>query len=391
VLISFQLLTIARGLFLLFLALIFLMMSKTARYIFTAIGILLLGCFLWYFKNIVIYILLSLVLSLLGRPIFDFLGKVRIRKRCLPTTVRSLITLVILISVFLTFFGIFIPLIVNKANELSSLDPQRIIAGLKEPLGDLEKMLNRFKVLPQGGFSIEELALKITSKINISSVAGFFGSIAGALGNVAVAIFSIVFITFFFLKDESLFAKALLSVIPDHLADEMTRIMASTKKLLIRYFGGLAIEVTGVILLSFLGFLILGISFSDSLLMGFLAGILNIIPYIGPIMGGALAVMIGFVTHLQLPFRTELLPLTIWIVIICSVVQLIDNMIFQPLIYSSSVKAHPLEIFIVFLMAGSIGGIVGMIAAIPAYIVIRVFAKEFFNNFKFVQSITKNI
>ena len=117
-------------------------------------------------------------------------------------------------------------------------------------------------------------------------MADFFGNIAGTVGNVAVAIFSTVFITFFFLKDESLFSNAVLSVIPDHLTDEVTRMMSSTKKLLIRYFGGLVIEVSGVILLSFIGFLILGISFNDALLMGFLAGILNIIPYIGPIMGG---------------------------------------------------------------------------------------------------------
>jgi predicted PurR-regulated permease PerM len=366
-------------------------MSKTARYIFTAIGLVLLGFILWYFKNIVIYILLSLVLSLLGRPVFDLMGRIRIRKHCLPAAIRSVITLVILICAILIFFGIFIPLIVNKANELSNLDTQKLVASLQEPLGDLEKWLSRYKVLPQGGFSVNELALKIASKINIASVTGFFGNIAGTVGNIAVAIFSTVFITFFFLKDESLFGKAVLSVIPDHLTDEMTRILSSTRKLLVRYFGGLAVEVSGVILLSFIGFLILGIAFNDALLMGFLAGILNIIPYIGPIMGGTFAVLIGFVTHLDLPFRTQLLPLMIWVVVICAVVQIIDNWIFQPLIYSSSVHAHPLEIFIVFLMAGSMGGIVGMIAAIPTYIVIRVFAKEFFNNFKFVQSFTKNI
>src|SRR4030042_5150951 len=282
-LISFQLLTLPRGHFLLFLALITLIMSKTARYIFTAIGLVLLGFLLWYFKNIVIYILLSLVLSLLGRPVFDQLGKIRIRKRCLPAAIRSVITLVFLIFIILIFFGIFIPLIVNKAYELSNLDTQQLVASLQEPLGNFEKLLDRYKILPEGGFSINELALKITSKINISSVAGFFGNIAGTVGNVAVAIFSIVFITFFFLKDEGLFSNAVLSVIPYYLADEVIRMMTSTKKLLIRYFGGLVIEVSGVILLSFIGFLILGIAVNDALLMGFLAGILNIIPYIGPI------------------------------------------------------------------------------------------------------------
>jgi len=366
-------------------------MSKTARYIFSAIGLVLLGFILWYFKNIVLYILLSLVLSLLGRPVFDLLGRIRILKRCLPAAIRSIITLIVLIGTILLFFRIFVPLIVNKAYELSNLDTQKIVAGLQEPLGDLERWLNLYKVLPEGGFSINELAAKIASKINIASVANFFGTIAGTLGNVAVAIFSTVFITFFFLKDESLFSRVILSIIPDPLTDEVTRMMSSTRKLLVRYFGGLFIEVSGVILLSFIGFLILGISFNDALLMGFLAGILNIIPYIGPIMGGILAVLIGFVTHLDLPFRAELLPLMVWVVVVCSVVQIIDNWIFQPFIYSNSVKAHPLEIFIVFLMAGSVGGILGMIAAVPAYIIIRVFAKEFLNNFKFVQSFTKNI
>jgi len=390
-LISFQLLTLTGDHFLLFLALISLMMSKTARYIFTAIGLVLLGFILWYFKNIVIYVLVSLVLALLGRPIFDLLGKFRIRKFKLPAALRSVITLLILIFFIIIFFGIFIPLIVNKANELSKLDIQSIVASLQEPLWRLEKLLNRFKILPEGGFSIQDIVAKITAKININSVADFFSSVAGTVGNVAVAIFSIIFITFFFLKDESLFAKGLLSIVPDHLTDEVTRFMASTKRLLIRYFGGLVLEVSGVILLSFIGFLIVGISFSDSLLMGFLAGIFNIIPYIGPIIGSALALMIGFVTHMHLSFPSEMLPFLIWVLVVCIIVQWIDNWIFQPLIYSSSVSAHPLEIFIVFLMAGSLGGILGMIAAVPAYIVIRVFAKEFFNNFKFVRSLTKNI
>ena len=390
-LISFQLLTIAGGHFLLFLALISWIMSKTARTIFTAIGLVLLGYILWYFKSIVIYILISLVLALLGRPLFDLLGKLRIRKFKLPAAIRSIITLLVLLSLIFTFFAIFIPLIINKTNELANLDIQGMVASLQEPLWRLENLLNRFKIFPEGGLSLPEIAARITAKINVDSVTGFFSSVAGTVGNVAVAIFSIIFITFFFLKDESLFAKGILSIVPDHLTDEVTRFMASTKRLLIRYFGGLVLEVAGVILLSFIGFLIIGISFSDSLLIGFLAGIFNIIPYIGPIIGTALALLIGFVTHMQLPFTGELLSLMIWILVICIIVQWIDNWIFQPFIYSSSVHAHPLEIFFVFLVAGSLGGILGMISAVPAYIVIRVFAKEFFNNFKFVRSLTRNI
>jgi predicted PurR-regulated permease PerM len=316
---------------------------------------------------------------------------VKIKKIMLPAALRSVLTLLILFGLIFLFFSIFIPLIINKAYELSAIDPQKVVEGFKEPLNKLETFFSRFKLSPEGRFSIDKVAAEIISLINISSVTGLFSSVASILGNIAVAVFSVAFITFFLLKDEKLFANAVLALVPDQYIDEIVRVMKSTKKLLVRYFGGIVLEVTGVMLLNWIGFMIIGISFKDSLLMGFIAGIFNIIPYLGPLMGGIFAVLIGLVTHLHLAFYSELLPLLIYIVVVCSLVQVVDNLVFQPLIYSSSIKSHPLEIFIVFLIAGSMGGIIGMIVAIPAYIVIRVVAKEFFNNFKFVRSLTRNI
>lgn len=94
---------------------------------------------------------------------------------------------------------------------------------------------------------------------------------------------------------------------------------------------------------------------------------------------------------LELDFYGGILPLVVKVLIIFVVVQLIDNFVFQPLIYSSSVKAHPLEIFLVILAAGSLFGIGGMVLAIPTYTVFRVIAKEFFDQFKVVRSITRSI
>ena len=71
--------------------------------------------------------------------------------------------------------------------------------------------------------------------------------------------------------------------------------------------------------------------------------------------------------------------------------QLIDNFIYQPVIYSTSIKAHPLEIFIVLLMAGHIGGTVGMLVAIPAYTVVRVIAIRFFYRFKPIQRLIPDL
>ena len=121
--------------------------------------------------------------------------------------------------------------------------------------------------------------------------------------------------------------------------------------------------------------------------IAFSAGILNIIPYVGPIIGEAIGVLLCMV----LKYGTGVgLNVNIWIfaLIVLAImlgVQLIDNFVLQPIIYSTSIQSTPLEIFIVMLIAGHIGGILGMLAAIPAYTVIRVIAGRFFYDKKFVQ------
>ncbi|HPF94109.1 MAG TPA: AI-2E family transporter, partial [Tenuifilaceae bacterium] len=120
-------------------------------------------------------------------------------------------------------------------------------------------------------------------------------------------------------------------------------------------------------------------------------GILNVIPYVGPIIGTVLGLIIGVATNLDMNFATEMMPMLIFMLVVFVSVQLIDNFVFQPIIFSSSVHAHPLEIFIVLLIAGSVGGKLGMLLAIPSYTVLRVFAKEFFNNFRVVRKLTEKI
>jgi len=391
VLISFMLLTKSSIIFLVFLANFLICMNKTVSYIITAIAILLLGLMIWYFSNIIVYIIISLVLALMGRPIFDLLKKIHIRKFVLPAGISAALTLFILLAVILSFFGLFIPLIVSKVHTLSTIDPQKLVTAFSGPISALERVINKFNIQPVNQFSFEEFIQQVLAKVNIPKLASIFGTIAGWLGNFSVAIFSVIFITFFFLKDEQLFARAFLSLIPDVHITATEKAMVSTQKLLSRYFIGVLIEVTAVILLSTCGLMIIGFQLKDALIVGFLTGIFNIIPYLGPILGTCLGLFTGLVVHLAGTAEANLVVLAVLIVGVFVIVQLIDNMVIQPYVYSNSVNAHPLEIFIVFLMAGSIGGIAGMILAIPAYTVLRVFAKEFLNNFKIVRSLTKNL
>ena len=140
-----------------------------------------------------------------------------------------------------------------------------------------------------------------------------------------------------------------------------------------------------------LGMTIAGIEFQQALVMGLILGTLNIIPYVGPWLGFFIVMIMGIATHIQYDFSTVVVPLVMYMMIVVAITQLIDNIIFQPVIFSSSVRAHPLEIFIVVLAAGFAAGIPGMLLGIPTYTVLRVFAREFFYGFKAIQKITSSL
>ncbi len=129
----------------------------------------------------------------------------------------------------------------------------------------------------------------------------------------------------------------------------------------------------------------------NAVLIGFFGGLMNIIPYLGPLIGALIGVILAISTILSTGMYSELLSITFIILGVFLVAKLIDDFILQPLIYSNSVKAHPVEIFLVILIAGTMAGITGMILAIPTYTVLRIIAKEFLSQLSVVQKLTRNI
>jgi len=224
---------------------------------------------------------------------------------------------------------------------------------------------------------------------NPSIIPSIFSSFVGFFGNILVAIMSILFIAFFFLKEQGLFNNMITSILPNKYEGQTFTAINQSSKLLIRYFVGVVVQIMIITIFVSLALSILGVK--NALLIGFFAALMNIIPYIGPILGASFAVLITLSSNLALPFYDEMLPLLFKVMGVFMVMQLLDNFILQPNIFSKSVKAHPLEIFIVVLMGAKIGGIIGMVVAIPIYTVLRVLAKVFLSEFKVVQSITKGI
>jgi predicted PurR-regulated permease PerM len=367
-------------------------MNPTIRNILIICGVLILiGC-AWFFRNIVVYILVSGVFSIMGRPLVDLFCRIRIRNWVFPRALSALMTLMIIWGVIILFFIIFIPLITRQIDYFSTIDSQKIVQIVADPINKVENLFRAINKDITQNISIEDYIVgKVAGVLNINMIHNFIGSTISVLGNVLIAIFSITFITFFFLKDQQLFFESILMWVPDKYMGNFTRALFSIKRLLTRYFIGIVIQSTCVMILVTIGMTIAGIDFQQALVMGLILGILNVIPYAGPWIGLFIAITMGVASHINMDFKTVVMPLVYYMIIVEAITHLIDNILFQPVIFSNSVKAHPLEIFIVVLASGFAAGIPGMIFGIPAYTVLRVFAREFFYNFKAVQKITSSL
>ncbi|MCL2097582.1 MAG: AI-2E family transporter [Bacteroidales bacterium] len=367
-------------------------MNKLARYIIITVGVALVAFLAWYFSNILAYLLIAGVLSLIGRPLVNVLNRLRIGKRKFPHFLSAMITVIALWAIFLLFLLLLSPLITNFFNQLSTINSNQLIANLSDNLIQVELWIKEHIFGVDDTFNLQELLEeKLRGIVNTSAVVGVFGSVANMLVSLAVALFAITFITFFFLKEDNLFYEGMLALFPTKYESNARHALNTIAQLLRRYFIGIFADMLCVMTLLTTGLtLVVGLPFSTAIVLGFLGGILNMIPYIGPL----ISLLFGLTMGTATAFNAWDIPLYIPLLKMACVyitINIIDAMVFQPYIYSNSIKAHPLEIFLVILTAGSIAGIFGMILAIPTYMVVRVLAKEFFNQYRLVQKLTEKI
>jgi len=345
----------------------------------------------WFFRDIIVYILIAGVLSLTGQPLMQLLGKIRIKGKAAPPWICAILSItVILLAIFLVVTMLF-PIVTNVIRDISTVNVGDTVRSISIPLHNFnEFLINKFPNLGEN-FKIELFVIERLQKIlNFSMLSSFLSSVTSFLTNLGIGLFSVVFISFFFFKDEGLFSKIITSLVPDRHEKNVMEALKDIRHLLRRYFLGLLTEVAGVALLNFLGLMLIArMGFNASIGIAFITGLLNIIPYVGPLTGGVigtvLAVVLKYVCATGVGLNVSFWYFIIIVAAIFCVTQLVDNFLFQPIIYSSSIKAHPLEIFIVLLMAGHIGGILGMLVAIPSYTAIRVVCGKFFRNVKFIR------
>lgn len=367
-----------------------LSMQNKSKYFLIALSILAIGLTAWYLKTIVIYICIAIIISLIGQPLVKFFSSIKIKKFSLPDGISALLALISITLILGLLVAMFIPLLVEEVRIISKINPNEVVATFKEPLANLNYDLQKFQIRYGSGESLEKFIVsKLADIIGFQEVSSYAQGVVSLTTDIIGGTFIVLFMSFFFMKDKHLIYNVIILLTPPKHISKIKEIMSDTKRLLTKYFIGILLDMLFVATLTTIALSLLGVK--NCLLIGMFAGLMNVIPYVGPLIAASFGILIGVTSNLELEFYTQLLPLVYKIAFTFLVIQLIDAIVFQPLVISNIVKAHPLEIFLVILIAGTVAGIGGMIIAVPVYTILRIIAKEFLNNFKIVQQLTSEL
>lgn len=364
-------------------------MDKIISFIKPIAGLLVVAALIYFFPEIFIYFAIAIILSMLGRPICEVLKKFHIRKFRFGDAVSAVLTMIIIFITFSAILLLIVPLVNKEISILSNIDTESITSYFEKPIEKVYNLLIQYNIIRPEENLLQVIETKLFSIINWDNFSNIIGGIISKTSSLFVGLFSIVFLTFFLLREPDIVNNIMMAITPDSQTLRMKNILHDSRIMLTRYMFGLIAELLSMMILIFLGLSIFGID--NALIIAVIGGFMNIIPYLGPLMGCAIGVVIGIISNLGINAFDMILPNSLEIIGVFIAANGVDNFVLQPTIYSKSVFAHPIEIFLVILMAGNIGGVIGMIIAIPGYTLIRIIAKQLFSEFKFIELLTKNL
>jgi len=349
------------------------------RALLTVTVVLLVLFFLYEIQSVIVYLVIAGILSLIGRPILRLLTD----KLKLPKILGVIVVMVIFFLALVGIISMFIPLIKEQGHNISLLNTDELRSRIFNLFQEIDVFFSARKIHLFKGLK------NIDFTQNLASIPSLLNSLMSVVGSFSIGLFSVLFITFFFLKDSDIPPRVFHMLTPDDKEAKISKSLKKINELLSRYFIGLIIQIS--ILFTIYSITLLMFDIKSAVVIAFLCALLNLIPYLGPLIGGALMLLLTMTSSLEYDFQTHILPVTIYVLIGYVIAQLIDNFFSQPYIFSKSVKSHPLEIFLVIIIGGLLFGITGMVFAVPSYTVIKVILKEFLPDNQIVKILTQGL
>lgn len=293
--------------------------------------------------------------------IVDFLEKRLKGKRTLAVA----ITLIGLVLIFTLVFSILGPVLGEQITSLVNAMPSIAKELQKQAFAVRDTLLqNEFfaRFMAENDEMFRNLTTNITSYLGdlFGNIASSFGQVVGFVTSAVITIVVIPFMLLYMLLDGKRLPDAIVKLLPSSYEKETRHILHDMHETVRSYVNAQLLVAFFVGITSLIGLWIIGVDYA--ILLALFMMVTNIIPYVGPFLGAAPAVVVAFI---QDPIKV------LWVIVVIIIVQQIESNVISPLIQGKSLKVHPLTIIIVLLVAGNLAGIIGMLIAVPFYAVAK--------------------
>ena len=338
-------------------------LDRIVRFVLGAAAVATVGWMLWYFAGIVLYLAVGGILAYLLRPLVDRIQGLGLGR--VPAILLSFAGLLAAISVTVTSVVPFITRQVQDLSQLITVDTAVYVANL------IEAQIQEIAPLEQGVLeeNVRQVAQSLVQGdlVGGERIANTVSSVVAVFTNIVYAIVIIPFVTFFLLKDELKIRRNLLYLVPNRYFEVTLSILAKVELSIGRYFRALLVQGTAIAVIASALLWIVGLR--GAIAIGIFTGLANTIPYFGPFLGFLAGTLVGIA-------QTGDASLVPGVALAMALTQLADNVLLQPLIFSRAAQTHPLVILLVVLVGAQLGGLVGMLVAIPVTTTVRVIVEQ---------------
>lgn len=343
-------------------------LERVVKFILGAAAIAVALLILYNYSTLVVFLILAMILSYILDPFANRLQSAGLNR---TFGITLILATVILILVFISTSVI--PII---ANQMAELTAQLSIENIRRIAVQVENQLtNKFEFLPEG-FLEENITAVLNELFNVNQISTIVSDALSIFTNIFSAVLVVPFAAFFFLKDGSKIRRDLLQLVPNKYFETTLTVIDKIEKRLGLYFRSVLFQSFLVALSSWTTLSVAGLD--NAMSVGIAVGLANTIPYFGPILGYFLSIIVSII-------ETGNFSLVAACILAIFVVQMLDNIVFQPMLFSRSADMHPVAILFIILIGAETAGIIGMLVAIPIATVVKITITQVswsFNNYQ---------
>ncbi len=347
--------------------------DRVVRTVFAIAAIATAILLVWYFARLVVFLVVGVVLAYALRPFVDKIEGIGTGR--IGAIVAAFVVFIGGLSILATYLVPFVGAQVKEVSQLVSVEQISAIAAT------VEERVGSFVPVKEGAV-IDGVTRVFQTLFQEQGISRLMGSLVDIFANLFYAVIIIPFITFFFLKDGPRIRQGILQMVPNRYFEITMSVIEKVETNIGRYLQGLLAQWISIAALASILLYLVGLEYA--LAVGVFAGLANTIPYFGPLMGFVAGAVVGIV-------QTGDFSLLLGVLVAMGITQIADNIFFQPVIFSRVAHAHPLVILFVVLIGAQLGGIVGMLVAIPVTTTVRVMAQEILwsaRNYRILRELT---